>query len=246
MNKITIVMAYYMNPSMLEKQAEFFSAYPDDLKPYLQLIVTDDGSPTKPAKHCDIGFPFELYRMKQDIRWNQDACRNVGAHHAKHPWLLLCDMDHLIPAETIRALVEDRCHMRDINPEIETSFDASRIYKFERKDWPNLEYKKPHPNTWFVTHKRYWRAGGYDERFAGYYGTDAEFRDRMHTQCGTTIYLQECIYRVPREVIADASTTTYARKEPFDGPTIRRIKAERDALPDWKPLNLTFPYERIA
>lgn len=233
MNKVTFIFAYYENPTMLDLHCQWFSALPDALKRELQLIVVDDGSPRWPAQFQPVGFPFEIYRMRKDVRWNQDACRNIGAKHARNPWLFLTDMDHLIPAPTVTALVEKE-------------WDRSRAYKFSRKDYPTMAENRPHPNTWFLTHKNYWRLGGYDERFSGYYGTDAEFRDRVIIQCGEPVYVPEIVLRVPREVIPDASTTTYVRKEPFDGPTIRRIKQAREVDPAWKPLNLTFEYDRVA
>ena len=58
--------------------------------------------------------------------------------------------------------------------------------------------------------------------------------------------LSDVLVRVPREVIPDASTTTYQRKgAPEDLGAIKRIKAEREVDPHWIPLTLSFPYRRI-
>ena len=51
--------------------------------------------------------------------------------------------------------------------------------------------------------------------------------------------------RYPREVIADASTTTYGRKEDQDRKNVRRIVLERAEIENWKTKRLTFPYERL-
>ncbi len=48
-----------------------------------------------------------------------------------------------------------------------------------RVDAPNLTPYKPHPNTWLLTTDLFYRIGGYDERFSGFYGTDGEFRNRV-------------------------------------------------------------------
>ena len=86
----------------------------------------------------------------------------------------------------------------------------------------------------------------YDERFAGHYGTDAEFRDRAVRAAGEPVMLPVPIYRVPRSTIADASTTTYVRKgAPEDVGAIARIKATRAEDPQWKPLQFRNPYRQI-
>jgi hypothetical protein len=87
--------------------------------------------------------------------------------------------------------------------------------------------------------------GGYDERFAGHYGTDADFRDRVSLKANI-VTLPQKIIRVPRETIPDASTTTYVRKgDPIDAGAIPRIKAARAAIARWRPKTLSFPYRKI-
>jgi hypothetical protein len=61
---------------------------------------------------------------------------------------------------------------------------------------------------------------------------------------GQVVMLPFPLIRYPREVIPDASTTTYGRKEPQDGANVPRIRAERALVKDWRPLRVTFPWER--
>jgi hypothetical protein len=103
---------------------------------------------------------------------------------------------------------------------------------------------KPHPNSWLMTAKTYERIGGYDERFAGFYGTDSDFRDRAARKADI-VMLDQVLIRVPRDVIPDASTRTYLRKQPEDSLNLPRIKATRELDPDWKPLRLSFKYMQI-
>ena len=51
--------------------------------------------------------------------------------------------------------------------------------------------------------------------------------------------------RVPREVIPDASTTTYTRKEKWDKEGVKKILAAREGVRRWHTKRLTFPYERL-
>lgn len=230
--KVSIVLAYYENAGMLAEQCENLAGLPEDLRAALSLVVVDDGSPTAPAEGRDIGMPFDIYRMRVDIRWNQDACRNLGAEKAPHPWLLCTDMDHLPPPATLKELVEGK-------------FDETLVYRFRRVSMPDLSPYKPHPNSWFLTRSMYFRAGGYDERFAGWYGTDGDFRDRLQKAARGIHTTQLVLRRYPREVIPDASTTQYTRREKEDGENIRRIKHERAQDPHWKPKRLTFPWSKV-
>lgn len=245
MKSVSICLPYYENHGMLEEQCRRFRELPDDLKQHLELIVVDDGTgapkrdggaPSKcqPAAWADIGFPFRLFRILVDVRWNQDAARNIAVEHATHPWLLLTDIDHIPPLSTLISLTRD-------------DHDPSHVYFFHRvtleKNGAISKYK-PHPNSWFMTEAMYDRIGGYDERFAGYYGTDADFRERVKVNAGEPEQLPNILIRVPRDTIPDASTVSYGRKEAMDkelGQMIRR----RNLTPGWQLQRLTFPYEQI-
>jgi glycosyltransferase involved in cell wall biosynthesis len=224
-------MAYYENSSMLAKQYQLIRELPLDIRQHLEVVVVDDGSPENPARLDDIGCDLQVYRIEVDVRWNQDAARNIGATHAKHEWLLLTDMDHMVPTKTWEQIMKARLH-------------ETIAYQFARVSAPRMEPYKKHPNS-YLMHRKIWNAsGGYDERFAGYYGTDSDFKHRV-IRYAEIVDLKEPIIRVPREVVPDASTTRYDRKAPEDK-SIRRIRTERNETPGWRPLNLTFPYHRVT
>jgi glycosyltransferase involved in cell wall biosynthesis len=228
---ISLVMAYYENSSMLARQYQLIRELPLDIRQHLEVVVVDDGSPENPARLDDIGCDLQVYRIEVDVRWNQDAARNIGATHAKHDWLLMTDMDHMVPCKTWEQILKARLH-------------ETIAYQFARVSAPRMEPYKKHPNS-YLMHRKIWNAsGGYDERFAGYYGTDSDFKHRV-IRYAEIVDLKEPIIRVPREVVPDASTTRYDRKAPEDK-SIRRIRTERNETPGWRPLNLTFPYHRVT
>jgi hypothetical protein len=230
--ELTIVLAYYINAGMLARQYETFLALPETLRAHLKLIVVDDGSPRDPATPADIGMPLEIYRIGVDVRWNQDAARNLGVDRSDTRWLLLTDIDHLIPQKTLETVVY-------------TGMDSRVVYRFSRVSAPEMAPYKPHPNSWLMTRKMYDAIGGYDERLAGYYGSDADFRNRAQAAARQVVTLPDVLIRVPREVIPDASTTTYGRKEHQDKVNIPRILGERSMIPNWRPRRLTFPWTRV-
>lgn len=238
MNSITLVMPYYENPGQLKRQYALLRSMPETVRHNVRVIIVDDCSEKGRAFVEKIGMPLEVYRIKPPkVPWNQDAARNIGAHHAVTDWLFLTDIDHEIPKET---------WMHVVNAEL----IPHAVYRFSRMSAPvppeteNTTYK-PHPNTWLVSRHQYENAGGYDERFAGYYGTDGDFRDRI-CEPGPVVMLDQVIVRVGREVVPDASTTQFKRRSPLDDLNIRRIKLERNKLPSWRPVRFRFPYERVS
>lgn len=235
MRRITLCMAYYINAGMLAEQFRRLRALPQEIKDQICVIVVDDGSPDVAAKGEQIGMPLEVYRIGVDVRWNQDAARNIAAHHADTQWLLLTDMDHIVSLSAWKRILDHKLHKTNVYRFSRTTLEANG----------NETPYKPHPNSWLMTKKMYQLIGGYDERFAGHYGTDAEFRDRVQ-QTTAIVMLDEHLIRVPRETIPDASTTTYVRKgAPEDSGAIQRIKGERALEENWKPVRLSFAYKKI-
>lgn len=233
--ELTLINPYYLNPGMLQRQYDHLEGLPDDLKARLRYIVVDDGSPQDPAVKPDrnLGLGgFALYRIDVDVRWNWIACRNLAVAKAKTDWVLMTDIDHMLPEATLRRVLDGPLH-------------AKRAYRFSRVDDPDMKPYKPHPNSWLMTRAAFDRMGGYDERFSGFYGSDGEFRDRLTKKLGEPIMLPEVLIRVPREVTPDASTTTYGRKEDQDRHGIQAARA-RIANEGGPPLRGSFPWRKVA
>ncbi|AGH31372.1 hypothetical protein TVVG_00023 [Tetraselmis viridis virus SI1] len=238
---LSLITPYYLNPGMLQLQYEHVLSLPDKIKDRLEFIVVDDCSPETPA--IDVPRPrelgalagFGLYRLKEDIRWNWIACRNLAARQAAGTWLLMTDIDHLVSEEALAFALSDEP-------------DPNEIYRFSRVNAPDLDPYKPHPNTWLMTREMFWdRVGGYDERFSGFYGSDSEFRERCHDAIGhESILRPEPIIRYSREVQPDASTTTYLRKQPEDraGVKAARKRITADPLGKKDPRHFLVQWER--
>lgn len=230
----TLVLPYYRNPGMWQLQLERLSEFPESIRERLRVIVIDDGSPKEKLQAPTTPPPFALtmFRIEVDVRWNWIAARNIGAHHAETDWLLFTDIDHLVPWKTAKRIVEGY-------------LQADTIYRFQRVNYPDGSPYHPHPNSWLMTRPMFDKVGGYDERFSGFYGTDGMFRDRCEAAARGVTILKEKLERVDREVQADASTRTYARKQPEDREAVPRIRSEIAASGDLKPHRLTFPYHEF-
>jgi glycosyltransferase involved in cell wall biosynthesis len=253
--RLSVVLPYYRNPLMLDRQITCWCyEWPAALQESVEIVIVDDASPEAAWPVIQSRFRLscvprlQLYRVKVDKPWHQHAARNLGAHFASAPWLLMTDMDHLLPADTLAAVLSLQ--------------DGSRSHFFARRDldiasrvtneWRYMPETlnrdgepKPHINSFAITREAYWRAGGYDEDFCGVYGTDSLFRERLF-KVAPRVDLTSPLIRVPREVIPDASTTSLARKEGREPRAKARIKAEKRARGEADKVKvLQFEGERI-
>lgn len=235
----TLIIPYYENPAMFREQQRQWRALPEDVRAALHVIVVDDGSPTAPAlpevhpATAPAIASFRLFRTGVDVRWNWLFCRNLGVDQATTEWVLMTDMDHVIPNVVWRKVMRDK-----LNPLF--------VYRLSRVSAPAMARKHPHPNTWALTRHMFLnRIGGYDERFSGHYGTDGEFTRRVEDWAQKIVILPEAAIEYGSSVIADASTTRYTRKEDFDRENVTQIRRERAALVAWSPKRLTFPWTQL-
>lgn len=250
MRALTLVLPHFCNLGMLAEQQRVWMAYPEAVRAHLHVIVVDDCSPKgfrigRKAIFTEGLGSFRVFRLLQKKRWNWLACRNLGAKMATTEWLLLTDIDHVVPDATLQRIVGG-------------DLESQYAYRFRRqtvtRPWPYVvadqpEYK-PHNDTWLLQRSLFFdpRVGGYDERLSGCYGTSGEFRDRLVLAARAVVMRTDTILRYPREIIADASTlpSVYTRKgDPVNDAELQQRKAERSLDPHWTPLHGLIPYELV-
>lgn len=234
---ITIIHPYYRNSEMFKHQQEEWAKFPKEILAKTSFIVVDDCSPSEDSVITSyLGIEIldlSIYRLQKKIKWNWLCCRNLAAYQAQAGWLLLTDMDHRVPLDSLQKL-----HDRE--------FDERCFYTPSRVDAPNLTPYKDHPNSYFMSKELYWKIGGYDESFSGNYGTDGMYRKRC-LEVAKHVRLDDIpLVRYPREVIADASTTDFARKEGRDNDAKKRIINQKIESGDFSIKVIQTPWERLV
>lgn len=265
MPSLSLAMPYYRNPGMMRRHLLVWrDEWSTVLKQDIEIIIVDDGSPDDTAADAlasmwngdRTGWPeVSLYRVKEDRPWHQHGARNLGAHVAKGRWLLMTDMDHVIPASTLAEVLR-------LLPTVEKNevltfgrVDAPQTLTWKADHWTEFARTrredgslKPHVNSFVVHRKRFWELGGYDEDLCGLYGTDKHFRIRLFGRGSIERHLEHApLIRVGRETIPDASTRDVERKT--DGRNAQKkavLAQKRRKGRAGFPTTLNFPWERVS
>lgn len=238
---LSIVMPYYENPHMLEAHLYAWSQYHPHAQQNIEIVIVDDGSPRNPAApimRANRDFHHRMlmrcFRIDVNIPWNQDGARNLGMMHAFGEWAFLTDMDHLVPFD-----------------------QADKMLHFAMVEALPREYYMPaaqiktdgtvlgeHPNTYLFNRRDYWDIGGYDEDFAGSYGSDGNFRKNakgLGLREVRTAAWHTIVFR--KEDISDACTHDFGRKEsPYHRANFPELEAKRRASAYRPQRPIRFPW----
>ncbi len=169
MEGLTYISSYYDQPKMAREWWENMRGYDEELRCFYKFIFVDDGSPEHPLDPPeDIvrDFDLMLFRVKEDILWNEMGARNLAMKHV-HGWAMLMDADFLLPADQARTLM---------------GLDAEQptMYVPRARITGTTEHYVHPPNLFIIHADTYWKCGGYAEEYAGGYGlSDTEFL-RVH------------------------------------------------------------------
>lgn len=223
---VTFIYPYYACPQFFADQLSRWSAYQPDLRSHLSVIVVDDGSPTPATLPASLDVDVRLFRIDVDVPWNWLAARNIGAKYADDCWLLLTDMDHVVPEDTLRAVIYGQ-------------HDPRVVYVFSRREHTGASVT-PHSASFLMTRAMFWQIGGYDERLSGVYGTDGTFRARIRAHAPIQV-LTDALVRY--EFVSDASVGHLERKTPAMQAARQRRFARID--PHLPPKVLSFSHYEV-
>lgn len=235
---ISLCLPYHNNPRMLAAHYRSLEALPAFLRAWIELVVCDDASdPAEAMPLPPFALNAQLFRIPgPHVPWSHRCASNIAAKHARGEWLLMTDVDHLVPDKTWRYLAQNFALLR--------AGGRDRTYTFNRENFDGSPYHY-HPDSWLL-HREHWeRLKGYDERYRGHYGQNYAFIQRVE-HYGPVERLPTALVRVSRDDIPDASERVLTRKSTEAKSAVaairRRVTADGSFFADTR---YTAPYERV-
>ena len=178
MKTLSIVSHFYNHHHRVDEQIAHWDYFPGEIKQRIEIILVDDYSDVEyelPKSDLDI----KLFRVTDDIPWNQAGARNLGVFNASSEIILMIDIDQVVYADFIAALVEQSGLV-----------EPATLNYFRIKSLVNGQNNKSldhHPNSFFARLSDFKNLGMYDEDFAGYYGYEDLYLPRVWQQNGGRI-----------------------------------------------------------
>ncbi|AQW86529.1 putative glycosyltransferase, family 2 [Campylobacter pinnipediorum subsp. caledonicus] len=162
---LSYITHFYCNQENIDSVISLlrkYEQYSPDLLDQIEFIIVDDGSPIQ-YEIPEFDLNIRWLKINEDIQWNQAGARNLGATYARSDKIVMLDLDHYIHENTLWYMANKRPLGRN-------------IYKIYRTSANNDgKIRKGHANLFFMSRARFMRFYGYDEEFAGHYGSE-DFR----------------------------------------------------------------------
>jgi len=229
---ITLMIPYYENPNMLREHIRHWSEYPNEVKEQLRIILIDDGSPRNTAKNVldeyDLPVKVQLYRIDENIPWNYTGAKNLGFHVAlSDDWILSIDMDHVVTAASMVNLLS-----------ILPTLDPEYYYKPARYAACDGKRLRPHSLSFIIMKDLFWRAGGYDEDYAGQrFGAAGAITKALRRKAQVIELEDVWIIYYNRNVIDDCDTRDFTRERSHKLRKNGRLKGKLRFK--WEEINVT-------
>ena len=178
---ISIIIHVYNNQEVLDLQTNTWQEWSSIEG--LELIFIDDGSNPK-LDTSKVPNWVRKFRVIEDIPWNQPGAKNLASHVSTGEWLFFLDADQLLQREQIITLTKT-LHL----------LKSSTIYRLRRFCSKSKKELSSHQNCQLISRKDYLSFGGYDEDFAGNYGHEDAYFERLWIFKGGEIMLldQPCL-----------------------------------------------------
>ncbi len=181
MTRLTLITHVYNAQAGVDHHLALWRRYPPALLAELEFLVVDDHS-DPPITVDRRGLNLRLLRVEDDIAWNMPGCRNLAAMQARSDWLLFFDVDNVTSETNIHRMMLATA-----------ALDRSRLHVFARQH--DGVAVAPHINSFLISRWGYFRAGGYDEDFAGHYGfEDVLFRNLWRKHVGKEVLLPDMVF----------------------------------------------------
>jgi glycosyltransferase involved in cell wall biosynthesis len=170
MPKLSILSHFYNSHEWVDKQIKHWQAIDANLRHLFEIILVDDHSDAY-YELPETDLNIRLFRVLDDIDWNQAGARNLATYHATGEVAMFIDIDQLIYVNFLERLAQ-----------VTATIERDTMHFFKIKDLTNIlnnEKLVHHPNAFFVNLQDFKTLGGYDEDFCGHYGYEDIYLQKM-------------------------------------------------------------------
>ena len=184
--KLSCIIPVLNSHEVVRRQLLHFSRM--GLLPDTELILVDDGSDPAITNTADL--PVHIVRTNDARPWTWALARNAGARVARGEYLLMFDVDHIVPAYAIRFIRETTALKVQFVREFGV-LDENGILTQDRDVLADygLPLEKglkigPLPNNFAMKRDLFWELGGYREDLVEKpypQGEDRAFRSAWRT-----------------------------------------------------------------
>jgi len=147
--------------------------------------------------------PIQLYRIQENIPWNHGGARNLAFDQMGEGWAVLTDIDHVLPKDSMRALLSMK-----LVPG--TVYKPARFRMLNRVDSEEINR---HCDSFILTREMFWKIGGFDEHFSGYWnGVSGPFKTAIKRYSRLTKIDNVWLLVYGVDVVEDACVTSMGRE----------------------------------
>lgn len=217
--KDTIELSYILpvffdqnNTNTLLELLHFYASFSPEVLERMEFIIVDDHSPLSVTIPASINLNYRLFRITDDIAWNQGGARNLGAVHSVQK-MILTDCDHRFPEKLLKII-----HASKV--------PKNTLYTFKRND-ANGKVTIGHRNTFYTSKQVFFQTLGVDEEFCGNYGCEDIFFRRFASRLGIKLrHLTRRVRIISAEIDREKSYHSLVR----DGEVNRKLIEKKKAL----------------
>ena len=192
-SKLTLISHYYNNIDSLLNQIILWNSFPHEIRECIEIVVIDDCSNNNielDLSKLNSNLNLNIFRILDDIPWNQAGSRNLGAFLSSSPWSLFFDIDQKLTPEGINNIISNI-----------GLFDSSCMYHFLSEgilDSNNNNNPMIYaPSTYLANTNAFKNFGMLDEDFSGNYGYEDIYLHSVWEKNGKSrLLINDCIYFV--------------------------------------------------
>ncbi len=229
---------------MLDYWMKSISSISNDVLESLKIIVVDDcGNPSVTADSLpeNVRDRCDIFRVDEDIPWNQMGARNLGMFHA-FGWCIMVDPDMVFADKMIRKILDTVKSMR-----------VGQVVRYGLQHGGKGDIDMSSPNTWIIHKNDFELIKGYDEDYAGHKGwSDVQLLDVVNSTFRVIGRKDIFSEFVGTAKIVDAQVRNLDRSVHHNKQVRLKKRAEAKRCGGWKKWNenrldsrLRFPWHRV-